>query len=244
MAGITAFLTDHVISERVLDGRVEAFSCKRAGEDKKLMKKLEQQYNEEIATSPCSFDSPLGALSDSSSRRLLIDLISTLNASFPDYDFSSLRPDQFTKELGFDFVLRSINRHLAEFTQPFLDELWAAIEDSVVLNECDVYSYVPDLDSDPFSSDGILWSFNYFFFNKNLKRIVYFTCVARPYERHDFYRIEDDECDPLFDDEPVIAERVGSERRLRFQSHRTPNNGSFADDDYDHADDDMDDDDL
>ncbi|KAH8092692.1 RNA polymerase III core binding protein [Aureococcus anophagefferens] len=30
----------------------------------------------------------------------------------------------------------------------------------------------------PFS-EGALWSFNYFFFNKTLKRIVYFSCVAR-----------------------------------------------------------------
>lgn len=243
MAGITAFLTNRVISERVLDGRVEAFSCKRAGEDKKLMKKLEQQYNDEIATSPCSFDSPLGALSDPESRRLLIDLISTLNASFPDYDFSSLRPDQFTKEISPEVVSRSINRDLAEFTQPFLDEVWAAIEDSVVLHECEVYSYVPDLDSDPFSTDGILWSFNFFFFNKSLKRIVYFTCVARPHRPgdDDFYRIEDDEYDPLFfDDDPVAGVPRGDRHLPRGRSR---NNTSFADDDYDHGDDDMDDDD-
>lgn len=38
------------------------------------------------------------------------------------------------------------------------------------------YSYNPDLDSDPFGEDGSLWSFNYFFYNKRLKRIVFFTC--------------------------------------------------------------------
>jgi len=37
-------------------------------------------------------------------------------------------------------------------------------------------SYNPDLDSDPFGEDGSLWSFNYFFYNKRLKRIVFFTC--------------------------------------------------------------------
>ncbi|NXL98830.1 MAF1 polymerase, partial [Tyrannus savana] len=36
--------------------------------------------------------------------------------------------------------------------------------------------YNPDLDSDPFGEDGSLWSFNYFFYNKRLKRIVFFTC--------------------------------------------------------------------
>ena len=37
---------------------------------------------------------------------------------------------------------------------------------------------MPDGESDPFS-EGALWSFNYFFFNKKLKRIVYLSCVAR-----------------------------------------------------------------
>lgn len=40
------------------------------------------------------------------------------------------------------------------------------------------YSFVslPDLTSDPYSEDGCLWSFNYFFYNSRLKRIVFFTC--------------------------------------------------------------------
>lgn len=38
------------------------------------------------------------------------------------------------------------------------------------------FSYNPDLDSDPFGEEGSLWSFNYFFYNKKLKRIVFFTC--------------------------------------------------------------------
>jgi len=182
LSAVTAYLTDREVSERVISGRVEAFSCKRAGEDKKLSKKLDQQYQEELALSPSSSQflsmSPLGALSDATSRRLLIDLISTLNASFPDYDFSCLRPDQFTKEASAPFVMRSINSNLADVaTQEALTELWSAVDDAVTLDDCDVYSYVPDLETDPFSDN--LWSFNYFFFNKALKRIVFFTCVAR-----------------------------------------------------------------
>jgi hypothetical protein len=50
----------------------------------------------------------------------------------------------------------------------------------VELKSCEIYSYVPDMEEDPFS-DGALWSFNYFFFNKELKRIIYFTCVATRY---------------------------------------------------------------
>ncbi|KAK6315043.1 hypothetical protein J4Q44_G00145720 [Coregonus suidteri] len=55
-------------------------------------------------------------------------------------------------------------------------ELWNSIDKEISLQECDIYSYNPDLDSDPFGEEGSLWSFNYFFYNKRLKRIVFFTC--------------------------------------------------------------------
>lgn len=84
---------------RVNNSSFTHVGSKRAGEDKKLSKLLEQQYAEEVASSPSLLgSSPLGPLSESTTRRLLIDLISTMNASFPDHDFSSLRPDQFTRE--------------------------------------------------------------------------------------------------------------------------------------------------
>ena len=38
LSALTAFLSQRRLGERVLDGRVEAFSCERAGEDKKLAK--------------------------------------------------------------------------------------------------------------------------------------------------------------------------------------------------------------
>lgn len=63
---------------------------KAAGEDKKLGKVLEKQYKDEATaepTSPVVTATPLGDMSSVSTRRLLINLIATLNASFPDYDF-------------------------------------------------------------------------------------------------------------------------------------------------------------
>lgn len=56
--------------------------------------------------------------------------------------------------------------------------LWTTIDDEIQLADCDIYSYNPDLSSDPFGEPGCLWSFNYFFYNKKLKRIVFFTCRA------------------------------------------------------------------
>jgi hypothetical protein len=40
-------------------------------------------------------------------------------------------------------------------------------------------SYKSDLESDPFGEKGSVWSFNYFFYNKKLKRILYFRCAGR-----------------------------------------------------------------
>ena len=45
-----------------------------------------------------------------------------------------------------------------------------------------VYSYNPDLESDPFGEEGSLWSFNYFFYNKKLKRILFLSCHAHRYK--------------------------------------------------------------
>jgi hypothetical protein len=83
----------------VIEGRLDLYSCKLAGADKEVSKSLEQSYLDELASlealgsSPASLPgtSPVGPLTDSSNRKTLITLILTLNASFPDYDFSSLR---------------------------------------------------------------------------------------------------------------------------------------------------------
>ena len=55
----------------------------------------------------------------------------------------------------------------------FSDDLWSAVDEVISMYECDIYSYNPD-ESDPFGEDGYIWSFNYFFYNKKLKRILYF----------------------------------------------------------------------
>merc|ERR1719267_36830 len=91
LAMLSAFLGNRELGDRIINGRIEAFSCKRAGDDKKLARSLEQQYVEGMASTSAgglTGTSPLGPLSDAATRRLLIDLISTMNASFPDHDFS------------------------------------------------------------------------------------------------------------------------------------------------------------
>jgi len=168
----------------VIFTRVEAFTCKRAGSDKKLYKSLNKQY-EELSKSPEFHEelstSPFGPLSLSTSRRTFISLISTLNASFHDYDFSCVKPEQFRKEQNLHMVINSINNTLAPFipeTQNLLVKLWTTLEEEIKVSECDVYSYIPDPDADPFSEEGNIWCFNYFFFNKKLRRVVFLTCRA------------------------------------------------------------------
>ena len=83
-----------------------------------------------------------------------------MNASFPDYDFSGVRPDQFCKVIDFRSALQRINHDLAELLDAegdgFVEKMWERVAEVIELDDCDVYSYIPDMDSDPFS-DGHLY---------------------------------------------------------------------------------------
>lgn len=78
--------------------------------------------------------------------------------------------------------MNSIDTNLSAITgEQYLNlktAIWSAIDDEMSLAECDIYSYNPDFNSDPYGDPGCLWSFNYFFYNKKLKRILFFTCRA------------------------------------------------------------------
>ena len=156
---------------------------KKAGADKKLAKELESQYKKDLAESPPGHvvDSPIGPVSDPKTRKLLIDLISTMNASFPDYDFSTVSADHFVPEADINLVINKINKYVVEpieLTNPgFSEKVWTAINDTIQIKEARVYSYVSDSDDDPMN-EGSLWSFNYFFYNAAEKKIIYFTCYA------------------------------------------------------------------
>ena len=43
--------------------------------------------------------SPLGPIQSSHMRKLFVSLISTMNASFPDYDFCDVGPESFVHEV-------------------------------------------------------------------------------------------------------------------------------------------------
>ncbi|KAF0345973.1 repressor of RNA polymerase III transcription MAF1 [Gigaspora margarita] len=168
-------------------GRIETYSCKLAGVDKKLYKNLEGRWNAEITQSQSvspdqhnfhNIISPFGPMDQPSSRRTLFNLIATLNASYPDYDFSDVKPDQFTKQPSVPMVCNYINNTLFNLGRAYIVNdlnLWQIVDDIIELDECNVYSFNPDADSDPNAEDGAIWSFNFFFYNKKLKRILFFT---------------------------------------------------------------------
>lgn len=166
-----------------------------AGADKRLYKQISQEgptSDLEILSSPSSFfetsslsRSP-SALSNACSRKTLYYLKATLNTAYnPDYDFSNARSDEFRKEPSFSSVMHNVNVNLltaiGERFQAMSSTLWQIIASEIDpdnVTDCEIYSYSPDTESDPFAEDGSLWSFNYFFYNKKLKRIVFFACRA------------------------------------------------------------------
>ena len=185
---MNAFLQEVDVGDYTVEGEVCSYSCKQAGADKKLSRSLE----EDLAASPPSAallgTSPVGPLSEVHSRKTLVYLILTLNNQYPDYDFSLLRAQNFSKESGMQGVRDNVETLLLEASgvwarehpgKVFTDYLWATVGDAIGLEDCSVYSYNPEYGNDPFGEEGNIWSFNYFFYNKKLKRILYFACKAK-----------------------------------------------------------------
>ncbi|GBF98817.1 transcription regulator [Raphidocelis subcapitata] len=188
LARLNSFLDSVDTGEFVVYGDLEAYSCKLAGLDKKLSKSLDEEVAAGSSPQELSM-SPVGPLSDSASRKTLIYLILALNHVYPDYDFSRLRAHHFKREAGLARAEEVIDSHLLEVSKvweatpgfgeaPFLDTLWSAVDEAIDLKSCDVYSYKSDNETDPFGERASVWAFNYFFYNRKLKRILYLSCRA------------------------------------------------------------------
>lgn len=146
-----------------------------------------------------SRSSPFGNLGVIGSRRTYAYLIATLNASHPDYDFSHmLRPTDFKREKSLRQVMNTLDTALYNLRprpyNSFLNVaglapesagppssqthwgpgMWRLIDQQMSLRDCGIYRYAPE-DFDPFEDDeeGSIWSMNYFFFNKQRKRVCY-----------------------------------------------------------------------
>lgn len=152
-----------------------------------------------------SRSSPFGSLSQVSSRRTFAYLIATLNASHPDYDFShNLRPTDFRRERSLKTVINTIDATLSNLrpstgttlhvpsqtsyttasspapNTAWGPQMWSMIDEEMTLKECTVYCWAPP--DEPFDGEeGSIWSLNYFFFNKERKRVTYFYVRGVPY---------------------------------------------------------------
>ncbi|KAK3069195.1 RNA polymerase III-inhibiting protein maf1 [Teratosphaeriaceae sp. CCFEE 6253] len=147
--------------------------------------------------------SPFGPLSQITARRTFAYLIATLNASHPDYDFSHLlRPTDFRKERSLRHMMQIVDATLQNLrpkpsmlylapptavsrSAPVVANstgnevwspirMWGMIDKEMGLRACEKYRYVPD--DDPFDGEdggGSVWSYHYFFFNKEKKRVCY-----------------------------------------------------------------------
>ncbi|KAK3283405.1 hypothetical protein CYMTET_8896 [Cymbomonas tetramitiformis] len=190
LSSLNSFLHHINVGDYVVEGDIQAYSCKLAGVDKKLSRSLDQEVVSTLSTTPPSLlsSSPVGPLSESQSRKTLIYLILTLNHMYPDYDFSMLRAHHFRKDENVNMAKANIEQLLLETGkvwnqeepgQNFLDVLWQSVDEVMDLKDCDVYSYNADMEGDPFAEVGQVWAFNHFFYNKKLKRILYFSCRSK-----------------------------------------------------------------
>jgi len=119
--------------------------------------------------------SPFGPLNENASRKTFFYLLSTLNAAFPDYEFSDVKPEAFSKLPGANLAKARVMNRIAQFAQ----QIWSAIDETIQIEESDVYEFRPeDEGSDPYGEDATFWTFHFFFYNRKLKRIVFFTACA------------------------------------------------------------------
>ncbi|CAL9730383.1 repressor of RNA polymerase III transcription Maf1p [Monosporozyma unispora] len=121
---------------------------------------------------------PFGPINEPSSRRTFAYLIAILNASYPDHDFTSLEPTDFTKNSLKSFIskfensLYSMGKQLNE-----QDWIWEIINNHMTLSDCVVYQYSPSksfLEDEP----GYLWSLMGFLFNRKRKRVAFIYLIA------------------------------------------------------------------
>ena len=125
--------------------------------------------------------SSLGDLSKPSTQMLLFDLTTTLNDSFPDYDFANSKLEQFTNKEPKE-VMGAVNAYFAELTlsnPQFLGKLWTSVDEVANLKRCEIFSFSPDISDDNLYEN--VWSFHYFFYNKDNKALIYLTCAANRY---------------------------------------------------------------
>ncbi|KAG8066575.1 hypothetical protein GUJ93_ZPchr0004g39023 [Zizania palustris] len=183
---LNMFLDKLNLGDCTIRGNLEAFSCKHTGIDRRLSISLEHDILDYLGKSSDSDpSSPVEHLSCRSSRKTLIYLVLTLSHMYPDFDFSAVRAHLFFNEEEWESFRQMTDTYLSEASRQWaaanegvslLDSMTNAIDEVIKIRESDIYSYSPDPDGDPFLEKGVIWSVNFFFYNRKLKRVVSFRC--------------------------------------------------------------------
>ncbi|KAE8720272.1 NAC domain-containing protein 2-like [Hibiscus syriacus] len=200
---INGFLNDLNLGESTIKGSLEAYSCKHTGTDKRdsvlrtrsltilgnpriqtpaHLSRVELEF--ELSHPELSFYRAL------TYRKTLIYLVLTLNHMYPDYDFSAVKAHQFfTKESWdtfkqiFDTFMLEASKYVGQaissihsiMMSSLLETIYKALDEVVKLSECEIYSYNPDSNADPFLEKGAIRPFSFFFYNRKPKRVVSFS---------------------------------------------------------------------
>ncbi|XP_031402940.1 repressor of RNA polymerase III transcription MAF1 homolog isoform X2 [Punica granatum] len=163
---INDFLDHLNLGERTIKGCLEAYSCKHTGTDKRLSFSLEHEILDYLGKSSDS-DSPSRAdsLLSRSSRKTLIYLVLALYHMYPDYDFSAVKAHQFFTEETWGSFKQIFDTYMFEASKAWIEvngdgsllqTLYEALDEVVKLPECEIYSYNPNSDADPFAETGAI----------------------------------------------------------------------------------------
>eukprot|EP01061_Rhynchopus_euleeides_P012003 TRINITY_DN21608_c0_g1_i1.p1 TRINITY_DN21608_c0_g1~~TRINITY_DN21608_c0_g1_i1.p1 ORF type:complete len:276 (+),score=32.60 TRINITY_DN21608_c0_g1_i1:258-1085(+) len=207
-------------------GRLEAYSCKRVREDKKIARIIQDRGVKSPANPPAQETSPLIQDFDGNSGSFsltplalqpslpsnahlgtshqdtdaVVDIVTTLNLTFPDHTFTDLPSEVFFREQP-EAIQRTVSLVFAETAQylnqigaPDLEpSIWREIDQVVNLSQCEFFAFRPDSSASPV--EGATWEHYYFFLNRapEVNKLVFLTLHAAPNSPGDDDMALDDE---------------------------------------------------
>eukprot|EP01067_Filipodium_phascolosomae_P006629 Filipodium_phascolosomae@DN4916_c0_g1_i1.p1 len=178
MDHVNSVLREIDAGDRIVRGRAILYFCHRHPPSPHL----QRNENPEECEPPFS-----KVLELEDFKQTLASLVATMNQSFPDYDFSSIGPEKFIEETDMDSAVNLINHNLAlvvERLYPgFIKDLWKAVQECIDLSNSNLFSLAPGMvDNNPLDAEepenrgNVLWSFDYFFFDKVHHKILFLAC--------------------------------------------------------------------
>ncbi|CAD2101855.1 repressor of RNA polymerase III transcription MAF1, putative [Plasmodium vinckei] len=117
-------------------------------------------------------------------KYILSNIINILNYVFPDYEFKYLNNSNYKYIKNLNNVIDNINYNLLYVVENiyrgFNKKVWEILKELMDFKSCDIYTYLNNTDKDPYIDKQSISSFNYFFFAKKTKRILFISCITKP----------------------------------------------------------------